>query len=199
MNLVSNVVSLSTVEPGMPHGCARALIMARHNALARDLCAFAQEADQRAACDQTAVELRPPERKRQGDEAEEDGGRATRAADIRIELDGDQWESLHVDQQAAIIDRELQSFAVAKDAEDGVILDSHGRPKLKRRLPDFEVSIYTAIASRHKEASIEAISMAQIYQQAGQAVFPFLGQQEFAALPDPDAAEPEGKKKKGKK
>jgi hypothetical protein len=121
------------------------------------------------------------------------------AADIRIELDGDQWESLHVDQQAAIIDRELQSFAVAKDAEDGVILDSHGRPKLKRRLPDFEVSIYTAIASRHKEASIEAISMAQIYQQAGQAVFPFLGQQEFAALPDPDAAEPEGKKKKGKK
>lgn len=122
------------------------------------------------------------------------------AADIRIELDGDQWESLHVDQQSAIIDRELQSFAVAKDAEDGVILDSHGRPKLKRRLPDFEVSIYTEIAKRHREASVEVISMAQIYQQAGQAVFPFLGQQEFPALPaDPDAAEPEPKKKKGKK
>jgi hypothetical protein len=120
-------------------------------------------------------------------------------ADICIELCGDSWESLPVEQQVMLIDRELQSFAVAKDAEDGVILDSHGRPKLKRRLPDFEVSIYTAIASRHKEASIEAISMAQIYQQAGQAVFPFLGQQEFAALPDPDAAEPEGKKKKGKK
>ena len=121
------------------------------------------------------------------------------ASDIRIELDGDQWESLHVDQQAAIIDRELKSFAVAKDAEDGLILDSHGRPKLKRRLPDFEVSIYTEIAKRHREASVECISMAQIYQQAGQCVFPFLGQQEFAALPDPDAEEPVPKKKKGKK
>jgi len=120
------------------------------------------------------------------------------AADIRIELDGDQWESLHVDQQAAIIDRELQSFAVAKDAEDGVILDSHGRPKLKRRLPDFEVSIYTEIAKRHREASVEVISMAQIYSQAGQVVFPFLGQQELPQLADPDAAEP-APKKKGKK
>ena len=120
------------------------------------------------------------------------------AADIRIELDGDQWESLHVDQQAAIIDRELQSFAVAKDAEDGLILDSHGRPKLKRRLPDFEVSIYTEIAKRHREASVECISMAQIYSQAGQVVFPFLQQQELA-LPGPDAEEAEPKKKKGKK
>ena len=120
------------------------------------------------------------------------------AADIRIELDGDQWESLHVDQQAAIIDRELQSFAVAKDAEDGLILDSHGRPKLKRRLPDFEVSIYTEIAKRHREASVEVISMAQIYSQAGQVVFPFLQQQELA-LPGPDAEEAEPKKKKGKK
>ena len=120
------------------------------------------------------------------------------AADIRIELDGDQWESLHVDQQAAIIDRELQSFAVAKDNEDGVILDSHGRPKLKTRLPDFEVGIYTEIAKRHREASVECISMAQIYLQAGQVVFPFLQQQELA-LPDPDAEEAEPKKKKGKK
>ena len=120
------------------------------------------------------------------------------AADIRVELSGDEWESLHVDQQAAIIDRELQSFVVAKDAEDGVILDSHGRPKLKRRLPDFEVSIYTEIAKRHREASVECISMAQIYSQAGQVVFPFLQQQELA-LPDPDAEEPAPKKKKGKK
>ena len=120
------------------------------------------------------------------------------AADIRIELDGDQWESLHVDQQAAIIDRELQSFVVAKDAEDGLILDSHGRPKLKRRLPDFEVSIYTEITKRHREASVEVISMAQIYSQAGQVVFPFLQQQELA-LPGPDAEEAEPKKKKGKK
>jgi hypothetical protein len=121
------------------------------------------------------------------------------AADIRIELDGDQWNSLHVDQQTAIIDRELQSFAVAKDSEDGIILDSHGRPKLKRRLPDFEVSIYTEIAKRHREASVEVISMAQIYSQAGQVVFPFLGQQELPQLADPDAAESEPKKKKGKK
>jgi len=124
-------------------------------------------------------------------------------ADIRIELDGDGWESLHVDQQAMFIDRELQSFVVAKDAEDGVILDSHGRPKLKRRLPDFEVSIYTEIAKRHREASVEVISMAQIYQQAGQCLFNFIGQQEFPALPaDPDAEEPAQKpaaKKKGKK
>lgn len=118
------------------------------------------------------------------------------AADIRIELDGDQWESLHVDQQAAIIDRELQSFVVSKNTDDGLILDSHGRPKLKRRLPDFEVSIYTEIAKRHREASVEVISMAQIYQQAGQAVFPFLGQQGLALLPDPDAEEPAPKKKK---
>jgi len=122
------------------------------------------------------------------------------AGDIRIELDGDQWNSLHVDQQTAIIDRELQSFAVAKDSEDGIILDSHGRPKLKRRLPDFEVSIYTEIAKRHREASVEVISMAQIYSQAGQVVFPFLGQQELPQLADPDAAESAPKKKgRGKK
>ena len=119
-------------------------------------------------------------------------------ADIRIELDGDDWEKLHIDQQDAALDRELQSFAVAKDNEDGVILDSHGRPKLKRRLPDFEVSIYTEIAKRHREASVECISMAQIYSQAGQVVFPFLQQQELA-LPGPDAEEAEPKKKKGKK
>ena len=53
---------------------ARASIMARHHALARDLCAVAKEAGLRAACEQTAVELRPPEGERQVEEAEEDGG-----------------------------------------------------------------------------------------------------------------------------
>ena len=66
---------------------ARAFIMARHNALARDLCAFAKEAGLRAACEQIAVELRPPEDERQGEDAEENTGRATRAADIRIEAE----------------------------------------------------------------------------------------------------------------
>ena len=71
MNLVSNVVSLP-LDGGAwhAHGCARTLIMARHNALARDLCAFAKEAGLRAACEQIAVELRPPEEETQEEETE---------------------------------------------------------------------------------------------------------------------------------
>lgn len=118
-------------------------------------------------------------------------------ADVQILLDGDGWEDLHPDQQAALIDHEASHFIVAKDAEGGVIHDTHGRPKIKMKLHDFQIGIFTAVAARHKEASLEVISVAQMYKQAGQTLFPFLGQLELA----PQAADPneEPTKKKGKK
>lgn len=112
--------------------------------------------------------------------------------DVQILIDGDKWPDLHEDQQAALLDHELQHFVVAKDAEGGVILDTHGRPKIKMRLHDFEFGWFTEVAKRHREASVEVIQAAQIYQQAGQAYFPFLGQQ---SLPEA-AQEPKPKKKK---
>ena len=55
--------------------------------MARDLCAFAKEAGLRAACEQIAVELRPPEEDTPVGETEDSGGQATKAADIRIEAE----------------------------------------------------------------------------------------------------------------
>ena len=114
-------------------------------------------------------------------------------SDAQILLDGDKWPDLHEDQRAALLDHELTHFAVAKDAEGGTILDTHGRPKIKLRLHDFQFGFFTAIAERHKEASLEVMAVTQLYQQAAQSYFPFLGQQPLAI------AEPEPKKKGGKK
>lgn len=122
-------------------------------------------------------------------------GRVMGRADVQVLLDGDKWEELHEDQQTALIDHEITHFALAKDSEGGTILDTHGRPKIKMKLHDFDFGWFTSIAERYKEASGEVIQAAQLYQQAGQSYFPFLGQQALA-IADPEKTGKKGKKSK---
>ncbi len=121
-------------------------------------------------------------------------------ADAQILLDGDKWPDLHEDQQAAVMDHELQHLVVAKDVEGAVITDSYGRPKLKMRLHDRQFGWFDAIAQRHREASQEVVQAAQLYQQAGQYYFLLEGMPQVdAATAPPAIAAPKRKRGSGKR
>ncbi len=121
------------------------------------------------------------------------------SSDALILLDGDAWPDMEPERQKALLHHEIHHITVARDTEGAVINDTHGRPKLKMRLHDVEVGWFTHIAKLYKEDSGEVQDAHKIFDQHGNVLFPFLGQQGLA-LPDPDAVEPATKpapKKKG--
>lgn len=116
-------------------------------------------------------------------------------SDTQILLDGDRWPDLDPEQQAAVLDHELQHIAVSKDVEGGLITDTHGRPKLKLRLHDYQFGFFTEIAKRHKGASIEVIQAAQLYAQNGQYYFLLDGPTVNVIATPIEAPNKKGKKK----
>jgi hypothetical protein len=96
--------------------------MARHNALARDLYSFAKEAGLRAACEQIAVELRPPEEETQEEQAEGEGMKNRAVASPNLCA---VFENQKLRQAAAQIDKNPASyFDLRRDPEIGDILTS---------------------------------------------------------------------------
>lgn len=97
--------------------------------------------------------------------------RVAGVADFQIILDGDRWNDWTERQQESLIDHELMHIEVRRDEEGGVMSDDGGRPKLKYRPHDAEVGIFLAVVERHKEDSLDLLSVIQA-QQVIQGVFP---------------------------
>lgn len=94
--------------------------------------------------------------------------------DARITIDGDRWADLTPDERMALLDHELTHLLVVEEMVrnsppkpgDGPVpvapvafkpkLDDHGRPKLRMRPHDVEITgIFIEVLDRHKGASQE--------------------------------------------
>lgn len=92
-------------------------------------------------------------------------------SDGEILLDGDSWEKLTSEQQDALLDHEASHFSVTRNLEGEPVLDTHGRPKLKMRLHDWQMGFFNAVATRHGEASPEVQHATQFAKEVGQIYF----------------------------
>lgn len=94
--------------------------------------------------------------------------------DFQIILDGDQWEELQDETQAAILDHELEHVEVRRDDDGKIKSDDCGRPKLRLRPHDFEVAGFDIIVERHRENAVEAKACAALFKRMEQRAFEFM-------------------------
>lgn len=95
--------------------------------------------------------------------------RARGIADAKLIIDAEYgWERLPKDQRIAMIDRELCHLTIATDKDGEPKHDDHGRPKLKYRHFDYEISGFTSCLENYGEASIEAKQIRLFQELNGQ-------------------------------
>jgi Putative phage metallopeptidase len=96
--------------------------------------------------------------------------------DVKLTIDEASWRELSVSRREALIDHELCHVMVAYDADGNVKRDDLGRPKLKSRAHDFELTWFTEVAERHGEAAIEVREVQRFMETYGQySLFPMRG------------------------
>lgn len=106
--------------------------------------------------------------------------------DAEIILDHDYWDEADEAIQKAILDQQMHYLEVVKDEEKGaVIRDGAGRPKLKLRKPDVQIQWFKIIAERNTTFSQECIQARSIFDQHGQAFFPWLATEVEAVEEEP--------------
>jgi hypothetical protein len=88
--------------------------------------------------------------------------------DATLLIDGARWERMGHNARLAILDHELEHLNV-----DPEKLDDAGRPKLKMRHHDFEVSGFDSVAKRQGENSIELQNVALLKERFAQLLIPF--------------------------
>lgn len=94
--------------------------------------------------------------------------------DAEITIDEDKWKKLTRPQQVALIDHELQHLELVYEGDGPgtpVETDDWGRPKLKLRKHDYELSGFKAIMDRHPDAALEKLAAQQFADEYGQYVF----------------------------
>lgn len=106
--------------------------------------------------------------------------------DAEILIDHDYWDEADEAVQKALLDQQLHYLEVLHEEENNaVIRDSNGRPKLKLRKPDVQVSWFKVIALRNHVFSQECIQARAIFDQHGQAFFPWLATEVEAVEEEP--------------
>ncbi len=98
--------------------------------------------------------------------------RALGRGDAEIALDGDWWKQATEEQQAALLDHELNHVAIKADKNGNVQYDDLNRPQLKLRKHDHEFGWFKCIAERHGDASLERIQAKAMMDFAGQLYWP---------------------------
>jgi Putative phage metallopeptidase len=100
--------------------------------------------------------------------------------DAKIVIDREfGWLRLSETRQTALIDHELTHLRLALDQDGAVKLDDAGRPKLRLRHHDWELTGFAEVAERHGEAAIEVHEMVRWQESYGQfCLFPLRGTQE---------------------
>lgn len=76
-------------------------------------------------------------------------------ADAELTIDGENWETLTMEEKEALVDHELEHLQLKLDGEGLLIRDDLDRPKLKIRLHDVQIGWFNPVARRHGPASIE--------------------------------------------
>ena len=85
--------------------------------------------------------------------------------DVTAKLDGDRWPELDDDKRKAIIDGILMSIEVKREKEGPVLSDDIGRPKLKRRRPDFAIVGFDKVVERHGYNAPEAQAFSTVHKR----------------------------------
>lgn len=117
-------------------------------------------------------------------------------ADAKLIIDAEYgWNRLAESRRIAMIDHELCHLEPAVDKDGVPKLDDHGRPKLKIRHHDWELTGFADVAERHGEAALEVHQIVRWEESYGQlALFPLKGLAEVKLtvkhIPEPPASTP---------
>lgn len=89
--------------------------------------------------------------------------------DATVEIDAIAWEEKSEEERVALLDRELEWLELVRDKKTKTVkTDNAGRPKLKRRRPDFAVSGRWGPIERHRRAALEVNVWLSIIKTAKQ-------------------------------
>lgn len=94
--------------------------------------------------------------------------------DAEILIDERKWEELTEPQRDALVDHELEHLELKYDGAGigtPVAEDDWGRPKLRIRKHDWELSGFKTIAERHPDAAIETEAARKFRDEFGEYVF----------------------------
>lgn len=100
--------------------------------------------------------------------------RAMGRADVEIAIDALEWAEMTLKEQTALLDHELYHLEPKKEDDGTYKRDDLGRPLFGMRHHDFQVGWFAAVAARHKSASIEQKQARAVFDEFGQAFFPFV-------------------------
>lgn len=102
--------------------------------------------------------------------------------DAKLTIDRCGWKALSRSRQEACVDHELTHLTLTRDKEGRVRYDDLGRPKLRLRIHDWELSGFAEVVDRHGEASIESLTIGRFQETYGQlCLFPLPGLTEVKA------------------
>jgi len=94
--------------------------------------------------------------------------------DCEITLDGDEWPRMSPEEQAALLDHELEHFECVRDKTGGFIFDDIDRPVLKLRIHDRQLGWFDNIANRHGLASTEIKDFRKLFSEGGNTYVPYV-------------------------
>ena len=95
--------------------------------------------------------------------------------DAKIVIDREfGWNRFSETRRLALIDHEITHLTLVLDRDGNVRADDLGRPKLRLRNHDWELTGFAEVAERHGEAAIEVHEMVRWQEERGQTcLFPF--------------------------
>ncbi len=107
--------------------------------------------------------------------------------DAEITIDAARYMRMTERQQDALLHHELHHVIVVHDDDGKVKTDDQGRPKLKMRKHDFDFGWFTDIAELYGLDSPEVTQAKVMWDEANQALFPFLHDKVIDVGGTPDA------------
>lgn len=96
--------------------------------------------------------------------------------DAKLLIDGNKWERIGHNARLALLDHELEHLEI-----NGEDLDDAGRPKLKLKHHDWEVSGFDEVIKRQGENAIEFQGAAKLRERFAQLLLPFPGENQAPA------------------
>jgi len=102
--------------------------------------------------------------------------RAHGLGDVELLVDGDRWKRLGKPTRYAVLDHELTHVELVFDDAGRLQRDDCGRPKVQIRPHDWQFGWFAEVAERHGTASIEVQQASMIQANAGQLLFPGMGE-----------------------
>lgn len=94
--------------------------------------------------------------------------------DAIVTIDEGKWEEFTERSRAALLAHELHHLIPQKEDDGNFKTDAHGRPKLKMRPHDVQIGWFKEIAQRYGDDSMEVTQAHAIFDDHGQAFFPWL-------------------------